>query len=59
MNVKKINRVYLEKGKKRKAYLMRVFIGQGGNDLAVWIFTGASYEYYQKIIQQVRDELSK
>ena len=56
---KKINRVYLEKGKKRKAYLMRVFIGQGGNDLAVWIFTGASYEYYQKIIQQVRDELSK
>jgi hypothetical protein len=27
--------------------------------LAVWIFTGASYEYYQKIIQQVRDELSK
>lgn len=53
----KITRYYLEKDSNGNTFLMQTFIGQGGNDLCVWLFTGSSYEYYQKIIQQVRTEL--
>lgn len=53
----KITRVYVEKGSGGEAVLMQVFIGKEGNDLCVWLFKGASLEYYQKMAQQMNEEL--
>jgi len=55
----KVTRYYLEKGNNGIPFLMQTFIGHGGNDLCVWLFTGASYEYYQNFIQQVMKELNE
>ena len=55
----KISRYYLEKDNNGKAFLLQTFIGTGGNDLCVWLFSGATFEYYNKIIQQIENEFKE
>lgn len=53
----KITRVFVEKEEiSGDAVLMQVFIGKGTNDLCVWIFTGATLNYYLYIAQQIYDD---
>lgn len=57
---KKITRVYVEEEKKSgEAVFMQVFIGTGGNDLCVWLFTGATLDYYLQAAQQIYDACFK
>lgn len=55
----KITRYYLEKNNNGKAFLLQAFIGKGGNDLCIWLFSGATYEYYQTTIQRVKTGLTE
>ena len=55
----KISQYYLEKDNNGKAFLLQTFIGTGGNDLCVWLFSGATFEYYNKIIQQIKNEFKE
>lgn len=55
----KITRYYLEKDSNEKTFLLQAFIGKGGNDLCIWLFSGAKYEYYNTIIQQIEIELKE
>lgn len=55
----KITRYYLGKDNNGKACMLQTFIGTGGNDLCIWLFSGATYEYYNTIIQQIRIELKE
>ena len=55
----KISQYYLEKDNNGKAFLLQTFIGTGGNDSCVWLFSGATFEYYNKIIQQIKNEFKE
>lgn len=55
----KMTRYYLEKDNNGKAFLLQTFIGTGGNDLCICLFSGATHEYYNTIIQQIKIELKE
>lgn len=58
----KTARIYIAKDRKGKAEMLYVFIGKGGNDLMVTLFTGAKAEVYEHeadIIKQRMEEHRK
>lgn len=55
----KILRVYLEKDNKGNAFYMQVYLGRGPADIAIMLFNGASYDYYQTIVQRIENEFNE